>query len=629
MFKGLKILLNLIFRPHKLFSSNHFGGKKKKKNMILTPLKYGLYFFGGLISFGVFVIAFSDGIKSFEAKRTVDKYIKVTDGTPLRPNNPNGTLNGLNLLLIDTIQTEGYVKEYLSIARDLEQGAIGELNNYSTVARILGVAATEQGTYPGTVLLGSPLPVDSSGIPVWDKSKSMTLSTAYREEYESNGYTQSFVRAGNLTGDYFGPWQVAVSYIDDGSLSKSAVSKKSGFDYFHFRDQMYAYAQVRDWKYSAFNSAFGDVSASAGAKDMYVSIMYSGSPIYTYLYGDTSEEKLASLEDSYKWIHSTFVSDYNSFVNVPDLTAGWVAKFVAIVLNVKNGGKISAKTYNYATTNPQRGKCQLLLDTIGISMSVEDFLSPAIDSSLPVPGLSDGTISGMMSNIVNGKPFYMIPESIGHYVGEESLGPYYYASMLKYAGVDVDPTNPNTYMNTIPSGEWAPSGSTEWMGQYGLDPAQLGEKRTKLLNEAVKYIGSYYAWGGWGPPEKDSSGNWIPPILQADGWSFEKGFDCSSYTLWCYKTILGIDIGRTTYNQRDNPNTYVISASEAKAGDLIYYYDGDPSDGEVHGWGHVAFYIDSKTILHSPYPGKTIGFAEWDGSPTYQIREYRRVKGVE
>lgn len=595
---------------------------------MLKPLKYALMFIGGALTLALFISVTVKGVNHFEGNRYVKPYVKLADGTPLKEENPDGTVNGLNLLLIDSIQTEGYVKEYLSIAKDLSEGKLGKLNFYSSVARTLGVAATEQGTYPGLPILGSPLPLDSNGGPKWDKSISLTLSDAYREQYEQYGYSSSFVRAGNLTGDYFGPWQVRVSYLENGLLEKSSVSTKSSIDMFHFRDQMYAYAQVRDWKYADIKTKFGDIEISDDAKDMYVSILYSGSPIYTYLHGDTPEEKAKSLEEVYTWTHSTFVKDYNAFLTYPDLTAGWVAKFQAIMLNVKNGGKISQKTYNYATTGPQRGKCQQMLDIWGINSSVEDFLSPAIDSNLPAPGLSDGTISGMMSNIVNGKIYYMIPESTGHYVGEEALGPYYYGAMLKYAGVDVDPTNPSTYMNSLPEGEWKPSGNSEWMGEFNINPTEIGSKRTSFLNEAHKWIGSWYAWGGNQPPEKDSNGEWIQPTLQPNGWSYEKGFDCSSFIQYSLKTALNIDISRTTWSQRANANTYVISESELKPGDLVYYWGADLD------WGHVSIYIGKDSngkvnYLHSPVPGQRIGFTTWNGQPEYSILEYRRVKGLD
>lgn len=613
--KTIFFIFRLFSNPFKVINSMVFNKGGKRDNAIVKTLKLCLWLVLGIITTVTLVVVLAEDkengifLGSQQDDYTASVYgVEEEEQQELLPDNPDGTVNGLNLQLIDQISTDGYVKEYLTIAKDLQEGRIGKLNFYSTVLRVLGVAATEQGTYPGTVLLGSPLPTDSSGIPVWDKAKNLTLSLAYREDYEKYGYSQSFVRAGNLTGDYFSPWQVSISYYNDGLLSKSSLSKKSSFDYFHFRDQIYAYAQVRDWKYSGFIDTFGDVEVNENARDMYVSILYSGSPIYTYLSGDTPQEKLVSLEEAYNWIHTYLIEDYRPFLGNTDLTAGWVAKFVAIMLNVKNGGKISYKTYNYATNNPQRQKCQTMLDIWGINKTVEEFLSPAVDSGLPAPGLSDGVISGMMSNTINGKKFYMIPESIGHYIGEEALGPYYFAAMLKYAGINVDPTNPNSYMNTLPEGEWKPGGDSVWMTNEKVDMDKLTEDGEKVLNAGYKYLGIPYIYGGNDP---------------------NVGIDCSRFVQLVYKDAFGLDIPRATPGQVPYTTRIENKYQDAIPGDLVFYYE-DSSMSPASSM-HVAIFMgwdgDQPRIIHASQPGDVVKISTWDGRGTYSYWDIRRVPG--
>ena len=126
-------------------------------------------------------------------------------------------------------------------------------------------------------------------------------------------------------------------------------------------------------------------------------------------------------------------------------------------------------------------------------------------------------------------------------------------------------------------------------------------------------------------PEKDANGEWI----QAPDYG--KGFDCSSYVQHCIKTALDIDVSRSTYSQIVNEYLEDVSESEAKPGDLIYYYYTGDYNTE-----HVAIYLGKENgvdvIMHAPVPGKRLCIAVWDGtyseSPTTR-RVFKRVKGID
>lgn len=85
----------------------------------------------------------------------------------------------------------------------------------------------------------------------------------------------------------------------------------------------------------------------------------------------------------------------------------------------------------------------------------------------------------------------------------------------------------------------------------------------KIVDEAMKYYGWEYSWGGSNPDE---------------------GFDCSGLVQWCYGTA-GIELPRTSREQFDWCEK--ISVDELKAGDLLFYQN-ESSGGEI---GHVAIYI--------------------------------------
>ena len=101
-------------------------------------------------------------------------------------------------------------------------------------------------------------------------------------------------------------------------------------------------------------------------------------------------------------------------------------------------------------------------------------------------------------------------------------------------------------------------------GEAGIDyevPAEAlsDPEFAAMLEEAEKYLGTPYVWGGSSP---------------------ETGFDCSGYVCWVLNQS-GWDVGRTTANGLWQ-QTAKVSEQEAKPGDLVFFegtYDisaGDP-----------------------------------------------------
>lgn len=103
-----------------------------------------------------------------------------------------------------------------------------------------------------------------------------------------------------------------------------------------------------------------------------------------------------------------------------------------------------------------------------------------------------------------------------------------------------------------------------------LNTGDVSKARQKLLDMAKSLIGVPYVWGGTDP---------------------KTGLDCSGLTSYCYLHALGINTGRTTYNQ-DATGKH-ISLSELKPGDLILEF----------GKGHVAMYAGNGMQIAAPEPG--------------------------
>ncbi|MBR5337500.1 MAG: SH3 domain-containing protein [Lachnospiraceae bacterium] len=93
--------------------------------------------------------------------------------------------------------------------------------------------------------------------------------------------------------------------------------------------------------------------------------------------------------------------------------------------------------------------------------------------------------------------------------------------------------------------------------------------RVKLVQEALKYVGNRYVWGGT---------------------SLTNGADCSGYVLALYKKICGISLPH--YSGSQSKYGRGINAADAKPGDLFFY-------GSGRSISHVAIYIGNGQIVHA------------------------------
>lgn len=123
------------------------------------------------------------------------------------------------------------------------------------------------------------------------------------------------------------------------------------------------------------------------------------------------------------------------------------------------------------------------------------------------------------------------------------------------------------------------------------------ESITKLLAEFRNHIGKPYVYGAVGP----------------------NNFDCSGLTQYCYRTALGIEIGRTTYDQvKSGVNIDASDQSKWKPGDLILTYGSGGSPPS-----HVVVYTGNGMILEAPQTGDVV--KEHKLSPYRKIYAVRRI----
>lgn len=121
-------------------------------------------------------------------------------------------------------------------------------------------------------------------------------------------------------------------------------------------------------------------------------------------------------------------------------------------------------------------------------------------------------------------------------------------------------------------------------GDFSNTDAIDPEAFENLMEEATKYIGRPYVWGGSNPTE---------------------GFDCSGFVCWSFTKSGTYYLPRTTAQNIFN-QCVPLPREEAVAGDLIFFTDTYETSNPV---SHVGIYIGNGIMLHC---GDPIGYASID-----------------
>lgn len=122
------------------------------------------------------------------------------------------------------------------------------------------------------------------------------------------------------------------------------------------------------------------------------------------------------------------------------------------------------------------------------------------------------------------------------------------------------------------------------------EEALSDEQFARMIQEAEKYLGRAYVWGGASP---------------------ETGFDCSGFVSWVINNCgNGWNVGRQTAEGLRISCT-AIPASEAKPGDLIFFQGTYNTSGA----SHVGIYVGNGMMIHAGNPIKysNINTPYWQG----------------
>ena len=118
--------------------------------------------------------------------------------------------------------------------------------------------------------------------------------------------------------------------------------------------------------------------------------------------------------------------------------------------------------------------------------------------------------------------------------------------------------------------------------QYSSVP-RINPARSRIVNVAKSTLGTPYKWGG----------------------NTRRGFDCSGLVKYVHKQALGINVPRTTAQQRDSSRT--INYAQLQPGDMLFFKTGAKTN-------HVGVYIGNRKFIHAPSSGKRVTVASMDSS---------------
>jgi len=105
-----------------------------------------------------------------------------------------------------------------------------------------------------------------------------------------------------------------------------------------------------------------------------------------------------------------------------------------------------------------------------------------------------------------------------------------------------------------------------------------------VVNEAMRYLGVPYVYGGGSP----------------------SGFDCSGLVQYVFRKF-GVDLTHYTVTQAQAGTP--VSRSELRPGDVIFF-------GENGGTGflyHVGIYVGNNSFIHAPHTGDVVKISRLEG----------------
>jgi len=128
----------------------------------------------------------------------------------------------------------------------------------------------------------------------------------------------------------------------------------------------------------------------------------------------------------------------------------------------------------------------------------------------------------------------------------------------------------------------------------GYTTPAASSKGQAIVNQAKKYLGVRYVYGGTSP----------------------KGFDCSGLVQYVCKSV-GISVNRTAASQFSNGKA--VNKKDLQPGDLLFFSKG----GRI---SHVGIYVGNGQMIHAPQTGDVVKYSSINSA--YRVKGYVGARRV-
>lgn len=504
-----------------------------------------------------------------------------------------GSYNGLNLLLINNIKTDSYVKQWLTVAADCQEGKLDKYKTHISVGALLGTTMAEQGVYKGTPIPTSMFRWDSSTHSPydWNPSQGLDLEQAGYNSFTAGGgpipyqakNDEKYIGPFQETRDQFGTTaDMTSASLSPPSLTFSPKGEShTKADPWFFPDQvvnmdMYykqASKEIPDWD-----------SLDNEERTFWLSMdMNAG--------GSMAHAVATQIPNGSKVIPDTIIKQFKPYIKYLIYGMGTdtnTYRCLMMYAASKGGWQIASDNSSYILEQADptvSSYYSVFGQKMGVSIAKWKAQISSNEYTGSIPGIGRSGY-GTVTTVINGQRVFMSYIALTHAMITMEVGNMEYGVMLKYAGLDsVNPTNPDTYENwkqiSGPIGPgakaWVPQGAsaTKWM-QVCHVPSDINPVAESVLNYAFQWLGFPYP-----SPEANDGPPWVGHNMT-----------CSEFV---YYMVLEVTHKSDCINPSDPYTGYEwqcgpqIPLSQAHPGDLILF--GSPPN-----YDHIAFIVSGNSI---------------------------------
>ena len=187
------------------------------------------------------------------------------------------------------------------------------------------------------------------------------------------------------------------------------------------------------------------------------------------------------------------------------------------------------------------------------------------------------TSSSVVTQLYSGEEAYIIGFNCGWYkVKFDGETGYIRSDLLDLTEIPYENSGSSNSPKYFVGGDPISSGSGSSSGassgsSSGASAAPSSSAGQEIVDEAMKYLGVPYVWGGSSP----------------------SGFDCSGYVQYVMRAC-GYSINRTASAQLENG--YAVSYDDLQPGDLVFFHSTYTTSAPA---SHVGIYIGDGEFIHS------------------------------